>query len=52
MTSLPSALQIFYAGCHAYPNLCQHLGRNQPLWGSLMQLLKCEVGLTTALVEG
>ncbi|NXR36610.1 STK36 kinase, partial [Zosterops hypoxanthus] len=36
-------LKILYAGCHACPNLCQHLGRSQPLWGSLMQLLKGEV---------
>ncbi|KAF2987715.1 hypothetical protein EK904_001153, partial [Melospiza melodia maxima] len=36
-------LKILYAGCHAYPNLCQHLGRNQPLWGSLMQILQGEV---------
>ncbi|NWY76474.1 STK36 kinase, partial [Erithacus rubecula] len=38
-----NALKILYAGCHACPNLCQHLGRSQPLWGSLMQLLKAEV---------
>ncbi|NXD01653.1 STK36 kinase, partial [Certhia familiaris] len=36
-------VKILYAGCHAYPNLCQHLGRSQPLWGSLMQLLKGEI---------
>ncbi|NXO80770.1 STK36 kinase, partial [Sitta europaea] len=36
-------MKILYAGCHACPNLCQHLGRSQPLWGSLMQLLKGEV---------
>ncbi|NXD37034.1 STK36 kinase, partial [Copsychus sechellarum] len=38
-----NVLKILYAGCHACPNLCQHLGRSQPLWGSLMQLLKAEV---------
>ncbi|XP_032919937.1 serine/threonine-protein kinase 36 isoform X3 [Catharus ustulatus] len=38
-----NVLTILYAGCHACPNLCQHLGRSQPLWGSLMQLLKTEV---------
>ncbi|NXO91353.1 STK36 kinase, partial [Certhia brachydactyla] len=36
-------VKILYAGCHACPNLCQHLGRSQPLWGSLMQLLKGEI---------
>ncbi|NXR64374.1 STK36 kinase, partial [Rhadina sibilatrix] len=36
-------LKILYAGCHACPDLCQHLGRSQPLWSSLMQLLKGEV---------
>ncbi|NWW31097.1 STK36 kinase, partial [Panurus biarmicus] len=38
-----NVLKILYAGCHACLNLCQHLGRSQPLWGSLMQLLKGEV---------
>ncbi|NXN79828.1 STK36 kinase, partial [Bombycilla garrulus] len=38
-----NVLKVLYAGCHACPNLCQHLGRSQPLWGSLMQLLKREV---------
>ncbi|NXO32207.1 STK36 kinase, partial [Cisticola juncidis] len=38
-----NVLKILYAACHACPNLCQHLGRSQPLWGSLMQLLKGEV---------
>ncbi|KAJ7405247.1 serine/threonine kinase 36 [Willisornis vidua] len=42
--------QILYAGCHAYPSLCHHLGRSQWLWGSLMQHLKDEVGFTTVLV--
>ncbi|NXS23067.1 STK36 kinase, partial [Mystacornis crossleyi] len=36
-------LKILYAGCHACLDLCQHLGRSQPLWGSLTQLLKCKV---------
>ncbi|NXS14990.1 STK36 kinase, partial [Neodrepanis coruscans] len=36
-------LKILYAGCHACLSLCQHLGRNQRLWGFLMQLLKGEV---------
>ncbi|XP_074684986.1 serine/threonine-protein kinase 36 isoform X3 [Strix aluco] len=35
--------QILYAGCHASLSLCQHLGRSQQLWGSLMQLSKGEV---------
>ncbi|KAM6132034.1 serine/threonine-protein kinase 36 [Phoenicopterus ruber ruber] len=38
-----NVLKILYAGCHASPRLCQHLGRSQPLWGSLMQLSKGEV---------
>ncbi|KAL2302243.1 hypothetical protein Nmel_009663 [Mimus melanotis] len=38
-------LKILYAGCHVCPNLCQHLGRSQPLWDSLMQLLKAEVAV-------
>ncbi|NWY48183.1 STK36 kinase, partial [Sylvia atricapilla] len=38
-----NVLKVLYAGCHACPNLCQHLGRSQPLWGSLMQLLKGEI---------
>ncbi|NWS27094.1 STK36 kinase, partial [Polioptila caerulea] len=38
-------VKILYAGCHACPILCQHLGRSQPLWASLMQLLKDEVPL-------
>ncbi|XP_041329440.1 serine/threonine-protein kinase 36 [Pyrgilauda ruficollis] len=44
-------LKILYAGCHAYPNLCQHLGRSQPLWGSLMQLLKGEVPVVEVTQE-
>ncbi|XP_074729547.1 serine/threonine-protein kinase 36 isoform X4 [Strix uralensis] len=38
-----NVLKILYAGCHASLSLCQHLGRSQQLWGSLMQLLKGEV---------
>ncbi|XP_074885492.1 serine/threonine-protein kinase 36 [Buteo buteo] len=38
-----NVLKILYAGCHASPSLCQHLGRSQRLWGSLMQLLKGEI---------
>ncbi|NWX37199.1 STK36 kinase, partial [Notiomystis cincta] len=44
-------LKILYAGCHAYPNLCQHLGRSQPLWGSLIQLLKGEVPVVEVAQE-
>ncbi|NXR93958.1 STK36 kinase, partial [Hypocryptadius cinnamomeus] len=44
-------LKILYAGCHAYPNLCQHLRRSQPLWGSLMQLLKGEVPVVEVTQE-
>ncbi|XP_068804998.1 serine/threonine-protein kinase 36 [Struthio camelus] len=38
-----NVLKILYAGCHASPSLCQHLGRSQRMWGSLMQLLKGKV---------
>ncbi|NXN65630.1 STK36 kinase, partial [Himantopus himantopus] len=38
-----NVLKILYAGCHANPSLCQHLGRSQQLWGSLMQLSKGKV---------
>ncbi|NXT83124.1 STK36 kinase, partial [Zapornia atra] len=38
-----NVLKILYAGCHASLGLCQHLGRSQRLWGSLMQLSKGEV---------
>ncbi|KAF1498256.1 Serine/threonine-protein kinase 36, partial [Eudyptula minor novaehollandiae] len=38
-----NVLKILYAGCHASPSLCQHLGRSQRLWGSLMQLSKGKV---------
>ncbi|XP_052648020.1 serine/threonine-protein kinase 36 [Harpia harpyja] len=41
-----NVLKILYAGCHASPSLCQHLGRSQRLWGSLMQLLKGEIPMT------
>ncbi|NXO11162.1 STK36 kinase, partial [Oriolus oriolus] len=46
-----NVLKILYAGCHASPNLCQHLGRSQPLWGSLMQLLKGEVPVVEVAQE-
>ncbi|NXH79557.1 STK36 kinase, partial [Edolisoma coerulescens] len=46
-----NVLKILYAGCHACPNLCQHLGRSQPLWGSLMQLLKGEVPVVEVAQE-
>ncbi|XP_074949280.1 serine/threonine-protein kinase 36 isoform X2 [Phalacrocorax aristotelis] len=36
-------LKILYAGCHASLSLCQHLGRSQRFWGSLMQLSKGKV---------
>ncbi|NXF31927.1 STK36 kinase, partial [Nyctibius bracteatus] len=38
-----NVLKVLYAGCHASPSLCQHLGRSQRLWGSLLQLLKGKV---------
>ncbi|NXI91795.1 STK36 kinase, partial [Psophia crepitans] len=38
-----NVLKILYAGCHVSLSLCQHLGRSQRLWGSLMQLSKGEV---------
>ncbi|XP_025950899.2 serine/threonine-protein kinase 36 isoform X1 [Dromaius novaehollandiae] len=38
-----NVLKILYAGCHASPSLCQHLGRSQRVWGSLMQLSKGKV---------
>ncbi|NXJ73953.1 STK36 kinase, partial [Trogon melanurus] len=38
-----NVLKILYAGCHASLSLCQHLGRSQQLWGSLMHLLKVKV---------
>ncbi|NWV20603.1 STK36 kinase, partial [Origma solitaria] len=46
-----NVLKILYAGCHACPNLCQHLGRSQTLWGSLMQLLKGEVPVVQVAQE-
>ncbi|NXY53107.1 STK36 kinase, partial [Callaeas wilsoni] len=46
-----NVLKILYAGCHACPNLCQHLGRSQLLWGSLMQLLKGEVPVVEVAQE-
>ncbi|NXC76348.1 STK36 kinase, partial [Anhinga anhinga] len=38
-----NVLKILYAGCHASLSLCQHLGRSQRLWGSLMQLSKGKI---------
>ncbi|XP_051478768.1 serine/threonine-protein kinase 36 isoform X2 [Apus apus] len=38
-----NVLKILYAGCHASLSLCQHLGRSQRLWDSLLQLLKGKV---------
>ncbi|NXL55973.1 STK36 kinase, partial [Chordeiles acutipennis] len=38
-----NVLKILYAVCHASPSLCQHLGRSQQLWDSLIQLLKGEI---------
>ncbi|NXW95977.1 STK36 kinase, partial [Alopecoenas beccarii] len=38
-----NVLKILYAGCHASPRLCQHLGRSQQLWGSLIRLSKGKV---------
>ncbi|NXG03165.1 STK36 kinase, partial [Sakesphorus luctuosus] len=46
-----NVLKILYAGCHAYPSLCQHLGRSQWLWGSLMQQLKGEVPVVEVAQE-
>ncbi|NWX69201.1 STK36 kinase, partial [Alca torda] len=40
-----NVLKILYAGCHASLSLCQHLGRSQQLWASLMQLSKGKVPL-------
>ncbi|XP_050195560.1 serine/threonine-protein kinase 36 [Myiozetetes cayanensis] len=44
-------LKILYAGCHAHPSLCQHLGRSQWLWGSLMRLLKGEIPVVEVAQE-
>ncbi|XP_008934660.1 PREDICTED: serine/threonine-protein kinase 36, partial [Merops nubicus] len=38
-----NVLKILYAGCHASLSLCQHLGKSQQLWDSLMQLSKGKV---------
>ncbi|NWQ62389.1 STK36 kinase, partial [Neopipo cinnamomea] len=46
-----NVLKILYAGCHAHPSLCQHLGRSQQLWSSLMQLLKGEVSVVEVAQE-
>ncbi|XP_014809699.1 PREDICTED: serine/threonine-protein kinase 36 isoform X4 [Calidris pugnax] len=46
-----NVLKILYAGCHASPSLCQHLGRSQRLWGSLMQLSKGKVPVVEVVQE-
>ncbi|KAM8806752.1 serine/threonine-protein kinase 36 [Eudromia elegans] len=38
-----NVLKVLYAGCHASPSLCQHLGRSQLVCHSLMQLSKGKV---------
>ncbi|NXC42459.1 STK36 kinase, partial [Penelope pileata] len=38
-----NVLKILYAGCYASPSLCQHLGRSQQAWDSLMQLSERKV---------
>ncbi|NWX98184.1 STK36 kinase, partial [Nothoprocta ornata] len=38
-----NVLKILYAGCHASPSLCQHLGRSQQVCDSLMHLSKGKV---------
>ncbi|NXJ59813.1 STK36 kinase, partial [Rostratula benghalensis] len=43
-----NVLKILYACCHASSSLCQHLGRSQQMWDSLVQLLKGKV----PVVEG
>ncbi|NXP03486.1 STK36 kinase, partial [Thinocorus orbignyianus] len=46
-----NVLKILYACCHASPSLCQHLGRSQRMWGSLMQLLKGKVPMVEVAQE-
>ncbi|XP_071603786.1 serine/threonine-protein kinase 36 isoform X1 [Heliangelus exortis] len=46
-----NVLKILYAGCHASLSLCQHLGRSQQLWGSLMQHLKGKVPMAEVAQE-
>ncbi|XP_074001801.1 serine/threonine-protein kinase 36 [Numenius arquata] len=46
-----NVLKILYAGCHASPSLCQHLGRSQRLWGFLMQLSKGKVPVAEVVQE-
>ncbi|NWS68552.1 STK36 kinase, partial [Crotophaga sulcirostris] len=46
-----NVLKILYAGCHANPSLCQHLGRIQRLWGFLIQLSKGEVPMAEVAQE-
>ncbi|NWV10088.1 STK36 kinase, partial [Ptilonorhynchus violaceus] len=46
-----NVLKILYAVCHACPSLCQHLGRSQALWSSLMQLSNGEVPVVEVAQE-
>ncbi|NWH50132.1 STK36 kinase, partial [Fregata magnificens] len=46
-----NVLKILYAGCHASLSLCQHLGRSQRLWGSLMQLSEGKVPMVEVAQE-
>ncbi|NXK29237.1 STK36 kinase, partial [Arenaria interpres] len=46
-----NVLKILYASCHASLSLCQHLGRSQQLWGSLMQLSKGKVPVAEVVQE-
>ncbi|NXA46761.1 STK36 kinase, partial [Nothocercus julius] len=43
-----NVLKILYAGCHASPSLCQHLGRSQRVCDSLIQLSKGKVPMADA----
>uniref|UniRef100_A0A8C3B5Y7 non-specific serine/threonine protein kinase n=1 Tax=Cairina moschata TaxID=8855 RepID=A0A8C3B5Y7_CAIMO len=43
-----NVLKILYAACHASPSLCQHLGRSQQAWASLLQLSQGEVPMAEA----
>ncbi|XP_067994963.1 serine/threonine-protein kinase 36 isoform X2 [Melanerpes formicivorus] len=46
-----NVLKILYAGCHVSLSLCQHLGRGQQLWSSLMQLLKGKLPVVEVALE-
>ncbi|NXK62231.1 STK36 kinase, partial [Sylvietta virens] len=46
-----NVLKILYAGGGACPNLCQHLGRSQSLWGGGGGLLKGEVPVVEVTQE-